>query len=43
MAEHDCNAVTTEEKVVSPVIRRNKVSYARQYPDYTAVPALILK
>lgn len=43
MAEHDCNSENNEEKVTPSIIRRNKVSYARQYPDYNAVPALILK
>ncbi len=28
MAEHDCHAVTIDDEVASPVIRRNKVSMA---------------
>ncbi|WP_437614119.1 SymE family type I addiction module toxin [Erwinia sp. V71] len=43
MADQDSNSVTTEEKVTPSIIRRYKVSYARQYPDYKLIPSIILK
>ena len=43
MAAQDCIAENSVTEATQETIRRLKVSYASRYPDYTRIPAVIMK
>ncbi|PLR43304.1 endoribonuclease SymE [Chimaeribacter arupi] len=43
MAAQDCIAENSGTEATQETIRRLKVSYASRYPDYTRIPAVIMK